>query len=556
MDTHVFKKIDFKSNISVKRIMDLNHIIFAWIIFSCFYWTAAYRKPFHVDEFYSWVYAERCSFGEILKLKEFGIGHPPFFHLIQKSMQELIPSYHFTYVRFANFLFGSIFVLILTNWILNRRGSPFFCYGVAISATTLDTFVFSRMWGLVCLCSLVLLQFGEKYLEKRKFRYLFFFMGTVILGFFADYNFILLIPYIFIVLFSQRKYFNRVLIISFILLITGWFATLGTRINFLNSTSLFFWKIFYDLTLMGRELGSILFNFGFTETLLTAFMIFLIAIWFDLRSGNSEAAANATHRNYLYLILAAGIIFIPLNVLNSDETLRMVFAAPVIVLLFLLLFLQARKIHISNLNITVNRLIVAMAGASMIILSVSPVFWKNLKSQRFLLILYPFILLFVFRVCSRKVLHTVSVILIISGVFYVFSNRVSDYYPSPYVKEGSPVLYQSEYGFSTQYLRKKNVSDEPFFIQTYFDDYCKICTMGKDDIDFSGYNGFRFVGRNQFKPGSLIPPGFHPVKRIENLTLFDHIQFKYLTPLHPAYWVTFFYERIFRKDSSAHPSGD
>ena len=102
----------------------LKHILIAWILFSTVYWIAAYNKPYHVDEFYSWVYAERCTFKDIFLLKEFGIGHPPLFHLVQKSVQSLFPTYHPAQVRLANYLFGSVFVMLLVSMLSHYRNIP------------------------------------------------------------------------------------------------------------------------------------------------------------------------------------------------------------------------------------------------------------------------------------------------------------------------------------------------------------------------------------------------------------------------------------------------
>ena len=54
-----------------RKLRKKKYFLISWIIFTAFYFTAAYNKPFHVDEFYSWVYAERCTFKEIILLTDF-----------------------------------------------------------------------------------------------------------------------------------------------------------------------------------------------------------------------------------------------------------------------------------------------------------------------------------------------------------------------------------------------------------------------------------------------------------------------------------------------------
>ena len=74
-----------------------------------------------MDEFYSWVYAQKCTYAEILTLKDTGIGHPPLYHLIQKFVSDLLPGYHFVHVRIANFIFGILFLWVIFQIIGKKR---------------------------------------------------------------------------------------------------------------------------------------------------------------------------------------------------------------------------------------------------------------------------------------------------------------------------------------------------------------------------------------------------------------------------------------------------
>lgn len=527
---------------------NVKHIVISWALFSTLYWIAACFKPFHVDEFYSWVYAQRCTFKEILWLKEFGLGHPPLYHLIQKIIQEFFPSYHFTYVRFANYVFGSLFVIILGTWLLRRKNNPIFIYGICCSATTLDTFVFSRMWGLLCLSSLLLLWSGEKYLENRERRHVAFFLGACILGFLSDYSFILLVPYIGIVLFSRRHSFKKLLISFFCLLIIGWMTTWYLHVIYGGlSFHGYVWHLFNDIMRTSRELMTVLFNFWFDETLLVALLLLLVAMFFDLKSkSSSEQYKNQYSKEALYSILAGLCMLVTLNLLIAHSSLRMWVGAPIVLLVLLLLFLKGKEIDVLDLRVDRNRIILAVIGAVLIILCVSPIFWRNLKYQRFLLILSPFILLLVFRICDKRVINTISMVLIVSGLIYVLSNRVSDYYPAPLYNKEMPVIFQNEFSYSTQYIRDWKVTqEEPYIIdQSSFQKYCKICTMGKSDIDFSGHDWVSIVAFYKYDASPILPSDFVLVEKTENLTWLDRMQFKYLTPLHPGRQATFIYKKV------------
>ena len=188
----------------------LIYLILPWIVFSIFYWVAAYFKPFNVDEFFSWVYAERCSFWEIITLRDTGIGHPPLFHLLQKTVQVCFSVYHPLQVRLVNYVVGSVFIILLSRILKREQAVPGFFLAVASSACVLNVFVFSRMWGLVCLASLLLVWSGEKYVKARTRKNAIVFGIVAIFGFVSDYGFVLLIPYMIIVIFSNSQYLERI----------------------------------------------------------------------------------------------------------------------------------------------------------------------------------------------------------------------------------------------------------------------------------------------------------------------------------------------------------
>ena len=165
------------------------HIAAAWVLFSIAYWFAAFHKPVHVDEFYSWVYAERCSFAGILSLADHGIGHPPLYHVLQKMAAILLPHSFPISLRIVNYIAGSIFIILFVRLLLLQRHLPVFCYGAACSAIILNAFLFSRMYGLVLLFSLLFYWFGEKYYERANLKNAALLLSVFTLGMYADYNF-------------------------------------------------------------------------------------------------------------------------------------------------------------------------------------------------------------------------------------------------------------------------------------------------------------------------------------------------------------------------------
>ena len=403
------------------------------------------------------------------------------------------------------------------------------------------------MYGLVCLSSLLALWSGERYCEEKERRYLIPFIGACFLGFLSDYSFILLFPYIITVLFSRKMHFKKMLGITFILLITIWLMAWGSRVNFqVSSYSVYFWHLFNDMPIIARELGAVLFNFWFEETLLVAFLLLLVALWIDLKSNDTGKYRNKHDRGILYSILVGFITLIILDIFILNETLRMRVAAPIVLVVLIFLIFKCKEINILDLNINRNRMVLAIICAAFIVICVSPIFWRDLRSRRFLMILTPFVLFFISLTFERKVIESISILLFIAGLMYIFSYRISRYYPPPAYNSEAPVIYQDVFCYSSQYIkfwRKK--PDEPFiFDQSGFKKRCKICRIGKNTFDFSKYEQIRVIARYNYNPRRFIPSDFILVSKTEYLTWLDRFEFKYMTPFYPARQATFLYSRV------------
>jgi hypothetical protein len=302
------------------------------------------------------------------------------------------------------------------------------------------------------------------------------------------------------------------------------------------SYDLLIWNIFFDLTKICYELGTVLFNFSFEETFLASLFLFLFAMIYGLKSNNEGRQKNQDNKDSVHWVVVVFILLIVLNGLISHEILRVRYAAFIMLLLLIIAFFKNRSMHILNLDIVKNRMIVSIIGAILILLWVSPLFWRDLKNQRFVLILFPFLLFFVYQVFSQKVVRTISVILAISGLIYISSTRVSNGYPPPSYGKDIPVIFQNEFAYSNQYFKqRKDVPNDPYLIdKTKFEKFCKICKMGKKNIDFAKYNEIWIVGSYDFDPAPFLPSDHKLVSKIEHLTWLDRLQFQFMTPLHHA----------------------
>ena len=98
-------------------------------------------------------------------LKEFGIGHPPLYHLLQKLVQNFIPFYHPAVVRLVKYLLGQ-FWWWRRRFIFSSVALPrYFVTGSPVFSNSQCIYI-SWMYGLILLVSLLLVMAGEKYLQN------------------------------------------------------------------------------------------------------------------------------------------------------------------------------------------------------------------------------------------------------------------------------------------------------------------------------------------------------------------------------------------------------
>ncbi|MFA5014650.1 MAG: hypothetical protein WC549_03810 [Actinomycetota bacterium] len=521
------------------EIKNIKQTIFiSLVIFSLFYWIAAIYKPFHMDEFYSWVYAERCTFRELLQLKEFGIGHPPLYHIIQKFIQTVFQVYHPWQVRLANYFIGLLFITAIVKFFSKYKHVPLFFYTLSVSAAVLDTFVFSRMWGIVCLSSLLLLNMGEKYCKAQTWKNLVIFLGICALGFISDYNFILLLPYILLVLLNRKKLLKYVLLISFITIFILWiFGEHGLSRIHSESVNVLFYNLFYNTTKLCHELTNLIFNFWYEETLLLGILLFWLI----------QSKAKDNINKLLLLIITYGTIS---YIFTNYNLIRARAFIPIVLLLLPILFVKLKLLNLfKSLNFKETRILIAIAGALIILLFFNTLSWRELTLKRFLSPILPFVLYYIYLRLNKRTLHFVSTIFIISGLLYIFSKGVSDGFGPPASNKITKIIFQNAQSYSNQYLTyDKNSNNEAVIIETTeFNQFCVLCRMGTSYINFKEYYDINLIAKDNFDYRKLIPNEFKLIENKINLSLLDKLQLRYLTPIYENKYGEFIFSKNKRK---------
>jgi hypothetical protein len=199
--------------------------------------------------------------------------------------------------------------------------------------------------------------------------------------------------------------------------------------------------------------------------------------------------------------------------------------------------------NILDMSIKKNRIIVAIFIAALIILSVSPIFWRSLTKQRFVLILFPYLLLLAFTILNKKGLYTLSMILAFSGIIYLSSTGVSNWYPPMSNDKNRPLFFENAFCYSTQYLKPvgEAIAEPVIFNQFVFNRYCNLCRMGKTIFNHSDYDTIWVIGNH----GSDFPTNrFELIKKDVSLNWLDKLQFKHLTPFYPDRFTLFEFNRI------------
>lgn len=510
------------------------HLLLIWIIFSLVYWWAAYIKPVHVDEFYSWVYPEQLTVTEILSRADGGIGHPPFYHLVQKGVQAISPVTNHLILRTANYFFGSIFILLM-GFLLMRQGAPLLLLiGVCFSAAVLDAFILSRMWGLVCLFSVLLLIQGEHYIEKRGAFNLILVILITLAGLFADYNYILLAPYAAMVIFGRYPKFRFLVLSSTIFLALAWFSSTFMQMVKHNESGIFYFReVVHSLSKIPHEMGNMFFGLFYEELFVIA-VVALTGLWIYLSQRDESTQTTERFRYVMIIVISlAGLALVSTVIGHTALRVRHLF--PISLGLTAVIIWFGRHFHITDVRQRNNRILMTIILGSLVILAVSPIFWRDLRDQRFMLIFFPLLLSFLADNCNKNVLRAFGIVFIISGVIYLTSYRVSGYYPPPEVGVEPATIYENEAGFSTQYFsldQEKLYYEVPYFFDIYnFDDNCRVCRMGTNDVPYWNLDDVRVVCRFDFDPYQHgLPNEYELVSRVVSLSPVDRVLFKLLTP--------------------------
>ncbi len=519
-------------------------IAVALLLFSTLYWYAAFTKPFHVDEYYSWVYAERCSFREILCLKDHGIGHPPLYHLLQKAVQRALPFPHPAMVRLVNYFCGILFIGVLVPALLQRQSPPTFCYAVAASAAVLDLFVFSRMWGLVCLIALLLLLAGERFRHRPSRRSLALFLLAFFLGLLADYLFITLFPFVLIVLFARTRCFRQMAWSLGAVIGCGWLAAVTLYLK-RGGKSLggFTFTLLSGLSGILHATGVAVLNFWFEEPLIIAVLLILIACLLHLRG--PFAARQPGGRTPYQAMIVSGLLILPPYLIKID-LLRMRYAVPMMLLPLTLLLGKSCQRKLINLDTFNGRAVASILSIFASIIAIHPLFRRELVEPRFLCVALPFVLLLLVSNYDRFVLGAVSLGLLVSGLLYLFSSGVSDYYPPCRVSQNMPVVFQDEYAYATQYFGayRAGSGQPPLFIEPKFDLYCRVCRMGSSGTPYGKFDRFALVADAHY-PFSSLPADYSLANQSDcSLRPLDRFLLRHFTAVYDChYYMLYVFER-------------
>ena len=520
------------------------HIFLSWFFFSILYWIAAYNRPFHIDEYFSWVYTERCSFYELLMMKDTGIGHPPLYHLILKLFQRyfyLIPDVYL--IRTANYFLGSIFIILIIKLLSKYKIVPIYYYAIATSATLLDSFIFSRMWGFVALAALLTFNFGERWIRHKSKSNLFFLLLAIVFGFLVDFNFILILPYVIIIFLHKKVIIKKnLLIILFIMFILILFSIYFGNIRDDISIKFMFFSFLDSILRLNFEILNLIFNFWFEETFFISLFLFILFLLHSKAKHKSNTDRNFAC-NLPFKIVLSMVLLLIFKYLLSYDLIRIRYLYMLIFIIFFYFILKG-KIYL-NLQQLQTRMACSILGANLLILIINPWFWRDLIDNRFLIVLLPFFFLIILLSFRKQTLNLMSGLIIISGILYSNSTAINDYFtPNPSPDFDEPIVYQDIFTYSTDYF-KNDPTYSPYIIdKTGFEKYCRICEMGNDNIPFESFNSFVLLSRYYDEQMPTIPKKFRLYRtQYACFSDLDKFQLKYFTPIIQVYYKFYFFKK-------------
>jgi hypothetical protein len=437
-------------------------------------------------------------------------------------------------VRLVNYLAGSLFVIIFGRILLRRKHLPLFVYGIASSSVVLNTFVFSRMWGLVLCCSALLLLAGENYLQNRSRKNLAAIFICFFLGLLADYGFILLGPYTLLLLSSGRTHHRMVALVT-----TGILCISALVMQFMS-------RGFHGVEERGVYgtlvsvikglflVGHLTVNFYYWELFIGGLGIVVGAMVLSLlsrRPGPGSMSCVQLVTYFSFVVLYCSVAYV---LLNSD-IVRLRYLIPMLFVLNGVLLVYGYRFLLWSREDELN-LVFGICGAGLLLMTVDSIFWRHLLELRFLQVLIPFIFILIYKAYSKTVIHVLAVVLMITGLLYVPSNLVGWYYAPTKTQEEIPVLYENEFAYATDYYRtqRKGVPAPIFMEDTSFREWCRVCEMGSN-IDsninlLSEYDRVGIVCRYGYDPSKSLPSDFRIVEKKRLYSALDTFLLHYLTP--------------------------
>jgi len=532
-----------------KRVHEKSHyikIFTGFFFFSIFYWIAALSKTFTGDEFYSWVYSGKLTYSEILFLKDTGIGHPPLFHLLQKFIQDTGIFSAQVGIRVVNYFAGLVFVYFLAKILELFKNRTFYFFSLVCSAGIVNSFVLSRMWGLVLLFSTMAFFYGKKYFHSGKRTDLFALILTMFLGFFTDYSFALVVPFFILIYFSKSKYINKVVLVNFFALFSLLF--MSSLLKYLTSEdgiySLLYTLFRSSVGIFTATVYSYL-NINFLEILIASIVIVQISFIIYYSQQKKDQYSNPSLKNSLiassYVILLILTNYLIQYDIISGKYLAVIFFAATAFAIWKLFVLWK-----PDYNSFVSFVPISLFFAIMIILIINPWFYTSLTVPRYFIILLPFIIYFVMKVFPGSVVNSISLILLFSGVVYSFSNRVDNGYPAPNIDNTEKVLFFNPGSYASCYIMSDSMNNEiPYILrQSDFAKSCRVCQVGEEIVPFSNFDSFEMIRPSWINIEDKIPKEFILQNdQAESLSETDSFFFTYLRPMYNKYYIVDSYHK-------------
>ena len=307
--------------------------------------------------------------------------------------------------------------------------------------------------------------------------------------------------------------------------------------------------LIYALPLKALKLffsfAQLLSDFWYFELLLAGLCSFIIAGY--LSSGKHAAFRDDTR---IRVLLGTGLVFVFGVVFYSFIYLRFLRMKTVFVLLLCLIPVVARFFRkVKTLTFDAQlRMIMVLVTAGLLLLILDNLAWRDLVEKRFLLVLIPFVFYLVYISVPAAVVRVLSVVLIVSGGFYLFSSGISDEYGTPGTFPNKQVFFKDVHSFSTYYFENQHDAGRSVRIldKSEFKKFCKLCDTGSlvavgDQVNER--DEFSVVGRENLNYTLFVPGEFILVRQNHNLRLLDRFMLKHFSPVYFASYAAYDFKR-------------